>query len=529
MNYIDIGLSFLEGLALILSPCILPILPLILGGSMDQKKLKPYGIITGFILSFTSFAFLSRKLILLFNIDPEIIKYASLILLVLFGFTLLSEKLSTIFASITQKFATIGAQSITTSSNGFMNGVFIGALIGLVWTPCAGPILATVLVQIIRQESDYSALLILASFSLGAGVPMLIITLTGIKLMIKLSFLTNHSGIIRKAFGILIILSAVYIGFGNQILAATNSVTTSITDHHMSLENGLSHPYKAPELKGLTSWLNSNPLTLEQLKGKVVLIDFWTYSCINCVRTLPYLTKWDQKYRDQGLVILGVHAPEFEFEKKKENVIKATETYNIQYPVALDNNFDTWTVYKNKFWPAHYLIDRNGNVVYTHLGEGNYDITEKNIQFLLGADNTDIKKSSEKTITDGQSPETYLGADRSEREIKTGSEILLHHWSINNGWSRNPEYIESKEVGAELIFHAFAKKVFLVMDKKGKTPMTVKIQIKSKDSDQFNDFKTIIVDQATLYELADFKTPKNAYIKIISPQSGLKAFAFTFG
>jgi len=159
----------------------------------------------------------------------------------------------------------------------------------------------------------------------------------------------------------------------------TEKVSTGLT-----LQEGLTIPHGAPQITGITAWLNSAPLSTKDLLGKVVLVDFWTYGCINCVRTLPYITEWDSKYRNQGLVIIGIHSPEFSFEKDIDNVKAAVAQNNIHYPVALDNHLDTWKNFDNRYWPAHYLIDRNGHVVYAHLGEGGYDVTENNIRYLLG-------------------------------------------------------------------------------------------------------------------------------------------------
>ncbi len=310
MNPIEIGLSFVEGLALIASPCILPVLPLVLATSVEGGRRRPFGIITGFVIAFTAFAMLSRGLVSALGIDLDIIKYGSLLFLTLFGVVLLSERLSSIFSSMTQRFASAGTNLTAANKDGFFSGILIGMLIGLVWTPCAGPILAAVLVQIIRQESDIQALFLVGAFALGAGAPMLIISLTGRKIMAKLGFFTAHSESVRKIFGVIILLAVGFIASGvdaQALFAKSENTQTSSS----GLQNGLSAPYPAPEFTGIEEWLNSKLLTMESLKGRVVLVDFWTYSCINCVRTLPYITKWDRDYRDKGLTIIGIHAPVF--------------------------------------------------------------------------------------------------------------------------------------------------------------------------------------------------------------------------
>lgn len=196
----------------------------------------------------------------------------------------------------------------------------------------------------------------------------------------------------------------------------------------------IDHPYAAPELTKLTEWINSNPLTMKELRGKVVLIDFWTYSCINCLRTLPYLVNWDKKYRDQGLVIIGVHAPEFAFEQKRSNVEEAVKKNQIEYPVVLDNDYNTWNAYENRYWPAKYFIDRDGNIRHYHFGEGAYDESEQVIQYLLGIDATPTASvipaiPSIKSLT--ISPETYLGTGRREHYIASSSKLGVDEWSLS--------------------------------------------------------------------------------------------------
>src|SRR5574340_896336 len=373
MNAIDIGLAFLEGLSLIVSPCILPVLPLVLATSAGGGRRRPYGIIIGFVLAFTLFAIVARKLVALLGLDLDLVKDASLVLLALLGLVLLSSKLSEKFSALTQGAADFGNRLAGSGGEGLPGGIAIGALSGLVWTPCAGPILAAVLVQVIRQQSDLAGNLVILSFGIGAGVPMLIIALTGRSMMARLGFFARHAEAVRKGFGVLIILSVAYIASGADIEALFMPKETAEAPRgELVLQEGLDEPYAAPEFTGIEAWQNSPPLTMKELQGKVVLIDFWTYSCINCVRTLPYLTDWDRKYREMGLVIVGVHSPEFEFEKKPANVRDAIAQHGIRYPVALDNQLSTWVNFSNRYWPAHYLIDRQGSVVYTHFGEGKY-------------------------------------------------------------------------------------------------------------------------------------------------------------
>lgn len=545
MNPIEIGLSFIEGLALIASPCILPVLPLVLGASVDGGKKRPFGIIVGFVLAFTAFAMLSRKLVATLGIDLELIKWGSLIFLALFGLVLLSERLSAIFSSATQRFANTGSTLTANAKDGFFSGILIGMLIGLIWTPCAGPILAAVLVQIIRQESDIQALLLVGAFATGAGIPMLVISLTGRKIMSKLGFLTHHAEAVRKTFGVVILLAVGFIASGVDAQSLFTKKETAPIASVNGLQDALPNPYPAPEFAGVEAWLNSNPLTMASLKGKVVLIDFWTYSCINCVRTLPYITKWDRTYRDKGLVIIGVHAPEFEFEKDIGNVKNALSAHNIEYPVAIDNKLDTWTAFKNRYWPAHYLIDKEGKVVYTHFGEGNYAETENNIRHLLGLDAKADAGSETPVISKGQTPETYLGTDRaanfsSPQKLELGDATFsppkflpTDHWALSGKWQVEGERIVAQQAGAKLQLNFTAGKVFLVLGTQTGKSITAKLILNGEplaaSAGKDSPDGVLTVKNHTLYELVNQQSAKNGLLEINASDAGLEAYAFTFG
>jgi cytochrome c biogenesis protein CcdA/thiol-disulfide isomerase/thioredoxin len=521
-NLIEVGLSFLEGLALIASPCILPILPLVLAGSAEGGHRRPFGIIIGFVTAFTLFALLSRQLVQAFHIDLDYIKYTSILLLALFGLILLSNTLSLKFSAFTQRFANIGSNLTTNAKGGFGSGLFIGMLIGLVWTPCAGPILAAVLVQVIRQHSDFQALLLIASFALGAGVPMLIISLLGRRILNKLKFFTQHAEAVRKIFGVIILLAVAFIASGFNLQSSESTQAAPSAQQHNGLISGLTKPYAAPEFSGIDAWLNSQPLTMDKLKGKVILIDFWTYSCINCIRTLPFITEWDRKYRDKGLVIIGVHAPEFEFEKNPKNVENAIAAHQIKYPVALDNNLDTWTNFENHYWPAHYLIDQEGRVVYTHFGEGDYDVTENNIRYLLGLDQKSLSPAAS-INNNPQTPETYLGQVRSTHFSDTPNALPVNYWALSGKWRIEDEYIVAIEPGSKLSLNFIAGKVFLVMGTQTNQPIEVNIILNGKPAGK------LTVEQHKLYTLVDQHQTKPGLLEIIPSSPGLEAYAFTFG
>jgi thiol-disulfide isomerase/thioredoxin len=298
--------------------------------------------------------------------------------------------------------------------------------------------------------------------------------------------------------------------------------------------NGLKRPYDAPEFKGIAGWINTKPLTMQSLRGKVVLVDFWTYSCINCLRTLPHLETWDQKYRKDGLVIVGVHSPEFKFEKDQKNIATAIQKYRIRYPVANDNGLETWANFGNQYWPAEYLIDRNGKVVYASFGEGEYDVTENNIRALLGLTGKVAPDNSPAPYTEDDTPETYLGSDRAERK-DAGWDLALspNHWDVNDKWTIEGQRIVSSSAGASLKLHFNAQRVYLVIGKSTNQPVHLKILLNWGElgsvagADAPNGIVTI--EGHALYELINQGAPKEGVIQITADAPGAELYSFTFG
>lgn len=288
----------------------------------------------------------------------------------------------------------------------------------------------------------------------------------------------------------------------------------------------------APEFAGVNQWLNSNPLTKESLQGKVVLVDFWTYSCINCIRTLPYVTKWYDTYKDDGFVVVGVHTPEFAFEKDADNVLGAIQKYKINYPVALDNDYKTWTAFKNQYWPASYLIDQKGNIVYTHFGEGNYDLTETAIRTLLGKDkNFELPKQEEQN--QAQTREIYFGLSRqevyqgttepslSQRRFEIPLNLKQGYFGLEGLWKFNDEYASLTEGPGKIRLNFNSAKVFMVA--KSEKINKLKVLVDG------NLFKEVSVQGYDLYELYNSNLGGNHTLEIEIPDAGFESYTFTFG
>jgi cytochrome c biogenesis protein CcdA/thiol-disulfide isomerase/thioredoxin len=545
-TFLNVMLGFIEGLGLILSPCILPILPFILSGSLEGGKKRPLGIILGFIITFSLFTFFSKKLVEYSGVDLNLIRNISFGLLFLFGIVMLSSYLTEKFSLLTQRFANVGSQSASVNpQSGFIGGVLFGGLIGFIWTPCAGPILAAVIVQTVLQQTTIGSFLIILAFAIGAGVPMLLIALFGRAIVSRLNFFKQHSMVLRKILGVIILASVGWMFYGENASANLSSTTPQPATFSNQLTDGIT-PYPAPAIQGITAWINSQPLQLSQLKNKVVLIDFWAYSCINCIRTMPYLKDWYAKYHDKGFVIIGVHAPEFEFERDYNNVKNSAEKNGLTYPIALDNNFITWQNYNNRYWPAHYLIDKQGNVVYQHFGEGNYDITENNIRYLLGLNATIPTQAEQQTESWSQTPETYLGYDRADSFSSPESmakDTVKHYtfptvlndndWALNGEWNILSQRIVSQAPNAAIKIRFVAKKVFVVMGSATGKSIPVKVTlngeavVNEKGKDVNNGMMQ--VDQHTLYEAIVLKTPQTGVLELTALAPGLEIYTFTFG
>jgi len=551
------------------------LLPVIVGGSVgSNSKWRPYVIAGSLAGSLFLFTLLLKASTLLIDLNPIFLTYFSGIVVILLGlislFPVLWDKIS-IKLNLSRNSDLLLEKAQT--KQGLLGAVLTGAALGPVFSSCS-PTYVFVLTTVLREDFNTGLLNILA-YILGLTLIMLAVGLSGRKFVTKMRWAVNPSGIFKRVISILFILVGIGIltGFDKtlqsnlvpfspvskieeQLLGQNKTNKSKTVEISNLIEAGQAK--KAPEITGIQNWINSDPQTIEKLKGKVVLIDFWTYSCINCIRTQPYLNSWYETYSKDGFVILGIHAPEFAFEQKIENVQIATEKAKIKYPVGLDNSFKTWDAYENQFWPAKYLIDKNGLIRYTHFGEGDYDKTEESIRTLLKESGQSLSNSmvSDKIIaTDtgkiNQTPETYLGWSRAANFTNSleskGQEnknfnytlqttLKSNNWSLGGGWIQNNQEILSTQDGAVLKLKYSAKEVYIVAgtETAGETKT---IQITSKNQQLQASIKGADVDgngeikvsQDRLYKLIK----QDGYqvdqeIELTLPK-GTRLNAFTFG
>lgn len=578
-------LSFVAGILTVLAPCVLPLLPVIIGGSITSKdSKKPYLVIGGLVISITVFTILLKASTLLIDIDPSTWKLLSGIILICFGLIYIFPK---IWDKISFKLRLSASSDKlldkASEKEGVLGSLLLGGALGPVFASCSPTyslIIATVL-----PVNFFEGVLYIIVYALGLAVVMLAISLLGRKLVTRLNTFADPKGWFKKTLGILFLIIGIFVitGFDktietnilnsnsfditkieqqilnknmNQDTSKNNSnILNMNTDKSSIPELNQDGSKSAPEITGIGDWLNSNGETIAGLKGKVVLVDFWTYSCINCQRTLPFVTKWYDTYKDKGFTVLGVHAPEFSFEKKKENVQKAVKDFNINYPVALDNDFKTWNAYNNQFWPAEYLINKDGKIVRTHFGEGGYDETEKAIRYLLDQKDGQMVTDSLKTTTpigqsckDGictsQTPETYLGLQRAKNFAnfsqisKSGilqkfsliTSVDNNFWSLGGDWLVGDQAVTSAGGDSKLRLKFSAKEVYLVMGSKNIENITLKVDGKLKNlGDDVDSTGNLQVQNYKLYKLVKSDNfLVDSTLDITFPE-GVEINAFTFG
>jgi thiol-disulfide isomerase/thioredoxin len=449
-----------------------------------------------------------------------------------------------------------------------LSAFVVGLTLGLVWVPCAGPALGFAL-TLVRDEPGARAFLALTAYAVGAALPLLFIGYGGQSMVRAARGFGRHSGRIKQVSGALLVLSAVafqfqwflglqtwignHTGFGGagsaieerlfgKAMAASQPVQKSLPTPGAELPR-LPKLAPAPEFAGLGPWFNSAPLSLASLKGKVVLVDFWTYSCINCVRTLPHLTKLWSQFRDLPFVIVGVHTPEFTFEKSPENVADAIKHHGLGYPIAQDNDFATWRAFNNRYWPAKYLIDAQGVIRYTHFGEGEDEATDLAVRSLLGELGRATGGAHARAATPTElpeariSPETYLSSrgwlafansagapDFRRHRYVVPATLPSDRFALGGEWQLvDDERQVLRSGGGEIRYHALAGEVNLVLGiEKGAAPVVVDVTVDGKPG------KPITIDRHDLYNL--YAGPYGEHeVALRIRGKDVAAYAFTFG
>ncbi len=590
-------ISFLAGVLTVLAPCILPLIPVIVGRSLTDATLSKKRLFTVVIALGTSiilFTLILKVSTLFINIPQEFWKYFSSGIIFVFG-------LVTLFPEIWEKFSLaeiINRKSNVVLAEGYKKNnlwgdILIGASLGPIFSACS-PTYFVILATVLPARFGLG-LVYLIVYSFGLSLALLVIAFLGQKLVLRLGLVVDSRGWFKRIMGLLFILVAILIFSGydkkfqiyllekgfldvtkieqklldensNTLEEIQNGTKQNPTDieatniksntNFLSIkEKNLLYPL-APDLSTIDADINTplsssgqaQSITISQFKGKkVVLLDIWTYSCINCQRTIPYLNEWYKKYEDEGLVIIGLHTPEFAFEKVEANVRDAVKRFGIKYPVVMDNDFSTWNAYGNRYWPRKYLIDVDGYVVYDHAGEGEYDTTEREIQKALQELNyrlntgvqvsTGIINPTNKIVVSGEvgSPETYFGSDRNEylangEQNKTGeqaliisnknSDIILNKLYLGGVWNFTPEYARGS-VGGEIVFKYKTKNVYMT------TGSTEGAELEVYVDDKLT--KTIKIKTETLYTLVEDTDYSVHTLKLRIKSGTLKAFTFTFG
>ena len=586
--------GFVAGAGTALSPCVLPVLPIALSAGATGGRRRPLGIVVGLALSFTFATVALVYVISAFGLPGDLLRKLAIGVLLAFGITLMVPPLAARVEGAMSRFAA-RAGVARSGGDGFWSGTAVGASLGLVYAPCAGPILAGVITVSAAQPFTAGRLAVALSYGLGSAVVLYFLMLGGRKLTAPLA----RRGVgLQVAMGAVMVVVALAMArdydvrFQNQIASSLPSFLVNPTEgledtaaarsalsdvrgeeaHGVGAEatsaaaavressgdrrrgpagrdSGLPVLGVAPEFAGNQRWFNTpggKPLTLRSLRGRVVLVDFWTYTCINCLRTLPYLTAWDRTYRKDGLTIVGVHSPEFPFEKDAGNVEEAIERNGIEYPVAQDNDLATWSAYGNQYWPAEYFIDARGRVRFAHFGEGEYGEKEKIIRELLVEAGRPVARhdSGARGIEPSQgvtTPETYLGAARAERFtnplLSPGSHDFAeplapgpNEFAYAGRWGIALE--SARAEGGSLSLNFGARRVYLVLGSPGRT-RSVRVLLDGKpipDGLAGSDVKggSIRVAHQRLYNLVDLPAVGH-HILTLEPKAGVMGYAFTFG
>ncbi|WP_454724618.1 MULTISPECIES: cytochrome c biogenesis protein DipZ [Cupriavidus] len=600
-----IVLAYLGGALTILSPCILPVLPFVFSRA-DQPFLRSgLPLLAGMGLTFAAVATLAAVGGGWVTQANQYGRWLAIALLAVFGLTLLLPRLA---ERLMHPLVSAGSRlSAFAQADGQVrpgSSFLLGIATGLLWAPCAGPILGLVLTGAALRGASAGTTLLLVAYAAGAATSLAVALLIGGRVFTAMKRSLGAGEWVRRSIGATMLLGVLAIGLGldTGVLARVSTVATGGIEQHlvdrlagnpapavpaapadeaaggpamMAASNAMMRAASAeaapalpvegqlPALAGAVQWLNSPPLTAEALRGKVVLVDFWTYSCINCLRTLPYVKAWAQKYRDQGLVVIGVHAPEFAFERNVDNVRKAMRDLGIDYPVAIDNNYAIWRAFNNQYWPAHYFVDAKGQIRFHHFGEGEYARSEQVIRQLLAeaghagatqvatglgaAPEQGVQMASDKA--DVRSGETYIGYERAEHFASPGGQAqdkpraytaparpALNDWGLAGDWTVGAEHATLAGNDGRIVYRFHARDLHLVLGpgKDGK-PVRFRVSIDgaapgdARGSDVAADGSGTVTGQR-LYQLVrqtGTVADRTFAIEFLDP--GVEAYAFTFG
>lgn len=590
-------LAYLGGILTIVSPCILPVLPFVFSRA-DQPFLRSgLPLLAGMSLTFAVVATLAAVgggWVVQAN---QYGRWLALVLLAVFGLALLLPRLA---ERLTQPLVAAGNRlSNAAQAGGHVSrpgaSFLLGIATGLLWAPCAGPILGLVLTGAALRGASVGTTLLLLAYAAGAASSLALALLLGGKVFAAMKRSLGAGEWIRRGLGVGMLagVAAIALGLDTGVLArvstvATGGVEQSLVDRlapqaappaspaNAMMAAGAAHMQPAaaheeplpvegemPSLSGAVQWLNSPPLTAQALRGKVVLLDVWTYSCINCLRTLPYVKAWAKKYRDQGLVVIGVHAPEFAFERNVDNVKKAIHDLGIDYPVAIDNNYAIWRALNNQYWPAHYFVDAQGRIRYHHYGEGDYAHSERVIQQLLAeaghrnaradglVDAADHGILMAPDDADMRSPETYIGYARAEHFASPGGVardrvhaydppalpmLKLNHWGLAGRWNVGDEHAALDATPGRIVYRFHARDLNLVLGPgPGGKPVRFRVSVDGNPPGAAHGVDVDADGNGTVVEHRLYQLVRQTgdvadhtfTIEFLDP--GVQAYAFTFG
>ncbi|NUQ17829.1 MAG: cytochrome c biogenesis protein DipZ [Sphingomonas sp.] len=572
-------LAYLGGILTILSPCILPVLPFVFARADRSFVRSTLPMLIGMAATFAIVATLAAVGGGWAVRANAIGRWAALILLALFGIALVFPSISD---RLTRPLVALGSR--LTEKEGQQDSIWSSAVLGiatgLLWAPCAGPILGIIFTAAALQGASFNTTLLLLAYALGAATSLALALLVGGKVFARMKKSLGASERIRQALGVLVLagVAAIALGLDTRVLASLSSAQTTGLETSLAQKLGIAQPMRATEARqnamgqlelpvegtlppleklGIGPWFNSRPLTSADLKGHVVVIDFWTYSCINCLRSIPYVKAWDQSYRKDGLIVIGVHAPEFAFEHDPANVGKAVHDLGITYPVVMDNDWKLWRALQNNYWPAHYFIDAQGRVRYHHHGEGEYAMSERVIRQLLAE--AGHAPAGQRSAANGSgaeaaaafseigSPETYIGYYRADRfaspagladdQAKTyaAAPLSLNQWSFEGQWIDQRQSARSLAPGAKISFRFHARDLHLVMGSASSKPVRFRVTLDGHAPGaaagvDINAQGMGAVTGQRLYQLIRQKgavQDRTFTIEFLDP--AVEAFSFTFG